>query len=265
MRVYNGFIFYRPVINLIYNSPVTETSTSKSPESITPSPRITVSLFFLLCALAGGLSLYGVLMLPPSESKNTFIAGFSLLRILTWTFHGLGIAFFLGMFIHSIRSKTWAVSLEKKVRDWNRRHPFLSSAYFCLSLAAILLLGGLDFLMDAQRFPRMEPYIFLYVRLRPILLWLLAVVVFFFILTLVHHWLRLSPRDFLPQSRLSRLAAGGLGIVLAANIAMWIDLLNDPIYFEDRSGFWMPVVYVSIPLLFTGLFLIDHQSRSKTE
>lgn len=227
-------------------------------------PRLTFSLFFLLCALAGLLSLVSVLSLPPSESKNAFIANFSLARVFTLGFLGVVSAAALGLFIKSLITPAWPARLEKTIRAWHTAHPFLSSAYFCLSLAAILLLGGLELLMDAQRFPRMEPYIFLYVRLRPILLWLLAVTIFFFLLTLIHRWLSLSPRDFLPQSRPGRLAAGGLAIVLAVNIVMWIDLLNDPIYFEDRSGIWMPVVYISIPILFASLFLIDRQGRSKT-
>lgn len=227
-------------------------------------PRLTFSLFFLLFALAGLLSLVSVLNLPPSESKNTFIANFSLARILTLGLFCIVITTALGLFIKVLTSPAWTTRLEKTIRVWHTAHPFLSSAYFCLSLAVILLLGGLEFLMDAQRFPRMEPYIFLYVRLRPILLWLLAVAVFFFILTLIHRWLTLSARDFLPQGLAGRLAAAGLGIVLIVNIVMWIDLLTDPIYFEDRSGIWMPVVYVSIPILFASLFLIDRQGRSKT-
>lgn len=243
---------------------MTPTSPESSPDRNTSlPPRLTFNLFFLLCALAGLLSLVYVLNLPPSESKNAFIANFSLVRLLTLGFLAVGTVFSLCLFIKALTSPAWTARLETKIRAWHAAHPFLSSAYFCLSLAVILLLGGLEFLMDAQRFPRMEPYIFLYVRLRPILLWLLAVAVFFFLLTLVHRWLALSPRDFLPHGRPSRLAAAGLGIVLAVNIAMWIDLLNDPVYFEDRSGIWNPVVYVSVPLLFAGLYLIDRQGRSK--
>ncbi len=187
------------------------------------------------------------------------------MRVLTLGFLGIVTAASLGLFLKALINPVWTAHFEAKIRAWHASHPFLSSAYVCLSLAVILLLGGLDILMDGQRFPRMAPYIFLYERLSPILLWLLAVAVFFFILTLIHRWLSLSPRDFLPQSRPDRLAAGGLTIVLIANIAMWIDLLNDPVYFEDRSAFWMPVVYVCIPVLFASLYLIDRQRRSKTE
>jgi len=218
-----------------------------------------------MCTLAGILSLSAVINLPPSESKSAVIASFSPWRIFTWGFLGLGTLISLGLFIKSQVTPDWSTRVETIIHTWHKTHSFLSSAYFCLSLALILLLGGLDYLMDVQRFPRMAYYIFLHVRLRPICLWLMAVTILSLILTFTYRWLTLSLRDFLPSNRASRAGAYCLLVVFTGTLVMWVNLLRDPIFFEDKSSLWLPMIFISIPVLFIGLFLIDRQGKSKTE
>jgi hypothetical protein len=225
-------------------------------------PRLTFSLFFALSALAGIISMIGFLNLPPSEVRNTIIANFSLRRILTLLIYVLGITTFLIFLLKSCLSSSWAILLEQKIHSWHQRHPVLSAADFCLSAGLMLVLIGMDFLMNPLQFPRMAYYMFLYVRLRPILFWLFVVVLLSFSLSLIHHWWKISVRDFLPQNRSSRLGIGGLILTLLINLVLWLNVFLNPDSVTETNPGMIILDCLSFLLLFISLFMIDHSRRS---
>jgi hypothetical protein len=226
-------------------------------------PKTTFILFFLLSAVAGVFSLIGILALPPSEAKNLVISDYSFRRLSFIGFHLLGIAIFFGLFLRACFSAGWAEKKNEKFKKWSQTNPFQSTAFFCLILGLVIGLSALDFLMDPARFPRMVLYMFLYIRMRPIALWLLAIVIQIFLLVLVHHWSTISLRDFFPQTRSAIFGFCGLMSVLVINIIIWQDFFRNPDNFLEKNPLVLGIVCFSLVLLFISLFSLSYQTKQK--
>ena len=245
------------VLNTIHNQ-------TKQPNNSLP-PRVTLRIFFLISAIAGIASLVGILMLPPSESKNSFVEGFSLLRLSIWAFHLFGILFFLWMFVRAYTSVNWATNFEQKIKTWGTQNTFQSTFFLCVVVGLIIGLSGLDFLLNPDRFPRTILYMFLYIRIRPMLLWLVTIVTQLLLLIIIHRWTIVSLRDFFPQTRLAYYGAAGVIAEVLSNIALWVDFANNPSHLLDGTPQMIGVIIFLIVLLFISLFLLSFQGKQKLQ
>lgn len=213
----------------------------------------TFHLILLLTVLEGIVALVGLISLPPSESGNALVGGFSLLRLGFLFLFCITLAGLVGLGICSLMKPGWYECQSERIRTWFLKHTFTSSAIIALIFAWIMGVVALDLLLNPNLFPRAILYQYLYIRIRPVFLWLLLAAVQFLLLVYLERWfdpLTLPPP---PSGKpFGALIGGGIiVVVLTANVILWLFYAVNPSAFQNRSA-WINGLFV-----FLGAALIN--------
>ncbi|HEY9077622.1 MAG TPA: hypothetical protein VIO61_13905 [Anaerolineaceae bacterium] len=205
----------------------------------------TFQLILLLTILEGIVALLGLISLPPSEEGNALVGGISFFRLGYLILVCIMLAGLAGLWIYTLMKPDWYQFQAERIRIWFFKHSFTSSAIIALIFAWIMGVGLLDLLLNPNLFPRAILYQYLYMRVRPVFLWLLITAVQFLILVYLERWFHPitlpSPPSGTPFGSL--IGGGIITIVLTVNVILWLFYVRDPLSFQNRNA-WLNGVFV---------------------
>lgn len=232
----------------------------KTQKSDTYIPNL-YKIFFAAAIIDGILSLIFLAQLPASMDKNAWILGLSPIRIFMFALMSIPTFAFITLFAKSIFHRDWLIDLHEKIREFLSKHDLLHAAIISLLLAGGI--GGflIDTLLNPDIIEKAIIYQYLYVRIRPIAVWVVGLSFAAFLTLFINHWIPISNKnreeDFYLKKKCS-------GIVLVIASLTFQSILGVQ-YFTNPEGYvnyhWRNSILFTLALLsFLSSLLFFHNN-----
>jgi hypothetical protein len=211
--------------------------------------------FLLLQALLGLVSITAFLSLPGSEQGAAVWLGLSLFRLIA-LFGLLALDLCLWtLFIFSLARRAAFDNNLERLSDYFQKNDLLLASIYSLTFLSSLALFSLEVVLNPAVFPRAVYYIYIYVRLRPISLWLAVLFGSVFILIRGNIWKGGASRPLKKKTCVWTLAI--ICISWTGMIFQWVRYWQAPKHFVNYRAANITLLILSLAGILLSIFISE--------